>query len=210
MEMNIKFYIKRPDKSTKAKQSRKGKRKSFAIYKRSFDKHGKRIKDEVVTDDTIDSINERYLSKSLDWIEAEKAIKAFVIHLEKKYGIHQKLVFNSDNKKILKQFWDKEYSTRDIVDENTARCDFRRAIEALGDKSLQSASQSVLEKEIKKKFKGEKQRRIVSRLNQILKFLKRDISLRKDRPEKRKVQYLTVDEFKKVLACIEDPYLKTL
>ena len=89
-------------------------------------------------------------------------------------------------------------------------CDFRRAIEALGDKSLQSSSQFVLEKEIKKQFKGEKQRRIVSRLNQILKFLKRDITLRKDRPEKRKVQYLTVDEFKKVLACIEDPYLKTL
>ena len=80
----------------------------------------KRTGDKVINDPALNSINQRYQEKSLSRIEAEKAVKAFVVRLEKKHGIYQKLVFNSDNMKILKQFWSKEYSTRDIVDENTA------------------------------------------------------------------------------------------
>lgn len=210
MEMNsIKFYIKRPDKAIKGQKSRKGKRKSFAVYQRSF-KNGKRTGDKVISDPALTSINKSYNDKTLGYIDAEKAVKAFVISLEKRYGIHQKLVFNNDNLKVLKDFWQKEYSTRDLVDENTAYCDFRRAVEAVGQKSLRSSRQDTLEKEIKSKYRGEKQRRIAARLNQILKFLGRGFAIRKDRPEKRVVKHLTHEEFNQVVMHIEDPSLVTL
>ncbi len=75
---------------------------------------------------------------------------------------------------MLEKFWKDEYDHRDLVDCESSKNDFKRAIEVAGPLSLYSASRDELQKEIAKHAKGNKQRRVVSRLNTLLKYIQRN------------------------------------
>ena len=92
-----------------------------------------------------------------------------------------KVVHNSANRDLLEKFWKDEYEHRDLVDFESSKNDFKRAIEVAGPLSLYSASREDLQKEIAKHAKGNKQRRVVSRLNTLLKYIQRNVKLRKDK-----------------------------
>lgn len=115
-----------------------------------------------------------------------------------------------ENFDLFERFWKAHYLNRDLVDVKSARNDFLRAVEALGNTPLLTAPQEDLQSVVDKKWKKQKHRRIVERLNQILKWARPAVHLRKARPTFETPKHLSLAEFKKLLASLEDPALKAL
>lgn len=207
MATSVQIFIKRPTQKTSASNARK----RFSIFKRTI-VDGKKLPDETIESNALDTVNNLLNDNEISLVNAEKNVKAIVIKLKKEQGLYFEPVFNNDNNLVLKNYWNKFYKNRDLVDAKSMQSDFNRALRACGNKSILSASQEDLQQEINTFFKGknEKQRRAVSRLNQLLKFISRDFQLMKLRPEKRKVRHLSPAEFDQVIANTSDTNLKLL
>jgi integrase len=192
----INYYIKRPPKGERGK----GKRSSFAIYSSQVQSDGA-TQNCTLKLPAIDSINKRYQAEQLDFEEALKHLQKVVVNLYAKDGIRKApSVFNNDNQKILEDYWREEYSHRNLADPDAAYCKLRQAISALGPVSLLAGTQSEIQGAVNK-FKGNKQRMIVGKINALLEFVKRrhEIRLRKDRPQRPRVKYLNEEEFKQIV-----------
>lgn len=114
-----------------------------------------------------------------------------------------KRVFNSQNFKILEDYWDSEYAHRDIIAPEDRKSALKRAVAGVGSLSLAVATRSELQIAVNRHFTdNNKQRPAVASLNQILKWLGRGFTLNKQREVKRDVSYLTLEEFEKVIAHI--------
>ena len=108
-------------------------------------------------------------------------------------------------------FWEKIYSYRPLISEYNAKIELRNAIESLGQLSIYSASRDEIQKCIDQKYQGNSQRRIVTRMNQLLKFVGRDrVRLRKNQKAYIKVSCLREEDFKKVLFRAETDIERTL
>lgn len=202
MDATIKFYIKRPRE--------KERRKSFSIIKRTTYKDG-RLSNESIHHPALESINMQFLLGVLTSEDAIKNIKKLVNGLYRDLGLLKPTaVFNNDNQKILDSYWKSEYVHRDI-NLKTAYTDFTRVIRLLGNTSIVSASQSEIQ-QIANQFKGDHQRRIVGRLNSILKYLNRhhEVKLRMARRVRPKVKYWNDEEFLRIITLIEPYELKVL
>lgn len=181
--------------------------KSYSILKEI--RRGKSRKYSKVHSEALESINQSILSKQRSSSECLTLVREIVSQLYAKHSDEKtRNVHNFDNMDLLTKFLKHEYDDKDIVDFNSARNDYLRAINAVGEFSLYSSSKEVLQKQINSKFKGNKQRRIVARLNTILKFIKRDVTLRKDKPNQILVKYLTEDEFYEMLNFVSDEDIK--
>lgn len=175
-------------------------RVSFTIYKDVKTPEGKRIT-ETIKDDRLNAINRALKSGLQDFDACRVQVKEIVKDLykedRKRRGI---VVHNSENYKVLDEYWQQVYSFRGLINEATARCELKRAIECLGALSIYSASRDEIQQQIERKFLGYTQRRMVGRLTQILKFIGRDrIRLRKQPEEFKRVTYINEDDFRKVL-----------
>jgi len=132
-------------------------------------------------------------------------IKAIVRHLYAQDRASVPKVFHSEaNKELLRRYWATEYQHRDLVDVKSARNDFERALAAIGKFSLIAATKEQLQGAVAKFAKGNKQRRLVERLNTLLKFCSRDFKLHKDRPVRHLVKFVTLADFKILAAQISD------
>lgn len=131
------------------------------------------------------------------------------------------VVFNQHNLAILGDlinpalgsYWYEVYGRRKrLVDRRSSYYDLRRAIEAVGNLSLLTATEREIQAAVDGHgFEDNKQRRVVSRLMPILKFIgRKDVELEKARPEQKEVRHLTMGEFGAVLAHIEPGPFKTL
>jgi integrase len=187
-----KYYLRKPD----------GKRKSFVIVERTILENGK-TKDQTLSIPEVALINKNLEAGIIDQLVAEKNLKLIIERLS------PRAVHNQDNYKIVDEYWNREYSLRDLVDPDTAKYALRRSIESIGNLPLASATREELQRAVNQ-FKGNRQRRLVAGLNQLLKFLGRPERLLKARPERYKVKYLTEPEKNKVLTYIEDPLDKLL
>ena len=119
-------------------------------------------------------------------------------------------IFNQDNIKIFNEFWKSEYEHRDLVDVDSARNDFNRALKIIGQVSLRSATKEQLQNRVSSKIKGNSQRRVVASLNSILKYLKREVKLRKDKPNQVLVKHLNETEFLEVLSRSDDSFFNSI
>lgn len=194
------FVLKKPD--TKS-------RRSFSILKREYSGNTstyKKIKNEA-----LDSINIAYKNKSKTLDACTLLAKEVLIQLYKELNrSNPKIVHNSANRDLLEKYWEDEYSHRDLIDVESSKNEFKRAVEAVGSLSLYTATREDLQRQISKSVKGNKQRRIVSRLNALLKFIQRGIKLRKDKRNQTEPAHLSLVDFQKMIKFIEDSDFKLL
>ena len=123
--------------------------------------------------------------------------------IEKELGLDRPIVFSTDNLRVLDSFFETKYTTRKTKDKRSAYNDYRRAIESIGLLPIESASVLDIQKALSK-FPNTKQRRLAGRLQQLLRFTGRNISLEKDKLLRPSIHYLTHTEFKQVLKHVKD------
>jgi integrase len=177
-----------------------GKHAYFRLEKRTKNSEGKVTGSPKVEHPTLKSINENYLAGRLDYDAAKKNLKDLVEQLYKDDGALKAVTHNTENQQLLKDYWTAEYEGRELIDPKTARYELERAVEAVGMLSLHSATKDQLQKVVDQAFKGNKQRRIIAKLNLLLRFAKRpDVKLRRTKKEKKRPKYLTETDFLLVL-----------
>ncbi len=179
-----------------------GKKRQFKILEEHPDRHF-----STLSEPRLDAINALLLSETIDRVEAEAQVKRLVSQIKLERG-ERKPVFNRGNYRVLDRFFKSQYDSRDVIDPDSAYSDFRRAVEAVGDLPITSSSQDELQKALKP-LKGNKHRRVVARLNSILKWLKREIRLRPAKPDADIVHFLDEHELAKIHNYME-PDLRVL
>ncbi len=187
----------------------KEKRQSFSILKQTIKPNGKK-ESKILKISVLDAINKRYkYSKDFNTclMQAKEVRKDLYDEQQKK---EVQIVWHQDNIKILDDYWKDEYEDRDIIDSNSAYNRLHRAITAVGNKSLVSTDKKTLQEQINKNNNGNKQREIISAINQLLKYLDRDFKLNKNRSTKHKIVYVTFDDFKENIDKIKDRRIKAL
>lgn len=154
-------------------------------------------KTNKVSSEALDAINAAYLAGSQSLGSAEtlalEVVAALYNELERS---KPKTVHNSANRDLLSKYWDEEYSYRDIVDRESSLNDLKRAVDAVGELSLYSATREQLQAKIAAQVH---QRRIAGRLNSLLKFINRDVRLRKNKLKRRPVSFLSLPDFQKLI-----------
>lgn len=156
----------------------------------------------------VDSINKKFQEKIVSKEDVILLLKELIKSEYRKQGTQAKVLNESElskvNDKIFNQFWQEVYAIRYISDEKSAQYDFKKSLRLIEPLSIQSASALELQTQLKTKSKTSKEnRRATDRLNQILFWLKRNIKLNKPKVGLTKVDYLTFDEFQKVLIHLE-------
>ncbi|MCB0391967.1 MAG: hypothetical protein KDD58_11795 [Bdellovibrionales bacterium] len=196
--MSSRYHIKNPSKTRG-----KGKRASFSIFLAKPQVDGT-TKTETVQNADVESINNNYLAGIYDWETARKNIEQIRNRLNAEIGKFTLFTGNKTNGRVLEKYWQEEYQGRKIKEESmsSAKHDLRRALDAIGKVSIVSGSAKEIQKAIDASgFDVTKQRRIIARLNQILKFLgRKDVRLHLPKKSRIKVKFLSVEEFQKVLA----------
>ncbi len=117
-------------------------------------------------------------------------------------------VSNSDNRTVLKRFWDDVYKNKELRDRASALAKYERAVDAIGNVSLIGGTHSELQDSLNKKRSGNRQRESAVRINAILHWLKRGFKMKMKKEEHAIVRYLTWSELEKVLANIQDEDFK--
>ncbi len=161
----------------------------------------------------LKSVNVDYLSGKLRHAEARNLIEQIRDSLYASDGVKKfTLVFNSDNQKILADYWEDEYRPRlvRLIDSATAKAELQRSISALGAVSIRTATRNEIQDAVNTSLTGNAQRRAVSKLNALLKYLGRNIKLVQAHEVHSEVSYLTPAEFEQVVSKIKDDKIKLL
>lgn len=187
----MRIYLKRPN----------GRRKSFAIYKREGNQN------ITIKCPDLDALNTSDIDPDIKLKNALEIKK----RVEREYGIASVAVHNDDNDRIVEQYWRERYIRRELVDTKTARYEIERAVKALGNLSLVSASEVEIENHIKSKdWPRNKRRRVLIKIQILLKYLGRDIKLVIPPEEQTDVRHIDEDEFKKRIDRVRDEHLRAL
>lgn len=186
-------------------------RATFSIYEDILKPDGSR-ECRTIQDERLKAINESYRQKIQDLATCTIQIKEIIKDLYKRDArCKPQIVHNSENHKVLNDYWEKVYSFRSLENEASTRRELTRAIDTLGPLSVYSASRDQIQSAIDNAVSGNAQRRMVSRMVQILKFIGRtDVRLRMARPVFVKVRHVTESEFQLLAQHIEDPNLRIL
>lgn len=195
------YGIKKPRSEGKA-----GGRATFSIQE-----HQPNGKVVTLKSPELADINAKYKAGILTYFQAEKLVISLRdgLYRERDKDL-PKLKFSEINLKIMDRYLDDRYSRKKkrLKDFYTYQKDLERALKSLEGLSIQTASEDALQDHIDDKFHKEpkKQRRIVARLNTILRYLGRDFQLVKvDSPE-IEVRHLSLRDFKKILPFLDDDF----
>lgn len=130
--------------------------------------------------------------------------------LLKELSPKRKRVFNEDNYQILDDFFSTRYRNRRTKDRTGAYHDFRRAVDAVGMLPLRTVTVSTLQDELAR-LPVKRQRRVISRLNSIFKFLQRfDMDIHMPKKPQTKVRHLTEKEWLLVQKKLRGPHERIL
>lgn len=162
-----------------------------------------------VSNPDLDAINREYRAGKLDFQAARKQVEELRYRLYKEARAIRAVTHNTDNERLVERYWKSEYAHRTLQDPKTARSELDRSVAALGMLSIHAASREELQGAVDR-FRGNKQRRIVSALQRLLTFAGRDIKLRREKKEKRRVKSLSEREFKLVLEKVPLESLENL
>lgn len=197
-------------------------RKSWSLLKCTRAPFGKRSY-EKVDNEALKAINDLFLRGLQNFEESEKQVLSLKRRLTLEANAHApSLVFNQANLQILGDmqnpapgsYWKEVYGKKKrIIDKRSSYYDLRRAVEAIGTLSLLTATEEEIQDKIDK-LPPRKQRRVISRLQPILKFLSRSVtmadgtsrpmSLERARDIAPEVKYLTRDELLLVLTNLDE------
>lgn len=206
MNIDLRFFIKRPD----------AKRKKFELVAytlkdkvRGYEKLAEELKAQV------DKINEQFLTKILTQEEADALLLDLIQTQYRKMNVRDMVLKNSKlskiNQKVFNNFWNKVYGNKELVDEESARYDFLKAIRIIDPLSLATAEAPELRKKLKQNTsKTAEVRRAIDRLNQIFKFLGRDLRLYKPEEDIRIIRHITEADLDALLNHIEDAVMRDL
>lgn len=199
--------LRRPCKVTYWLREPKGKRVTFSIQFRVRYPSNNSADHGVFEDKRTEALNDLFLKKKKDKDAAAKEFRNIIKELhERELKLRGKLPISSENQIIFDKFWDVKYSSRSNIDLDTARNETFRAIEAVGNLPLLSASQDQIQKAVDKFCNGDnnKQRRIIARLRSVLRTIGRtDIHLRRDKPVHNDVAFLNQTEFSDLVSHIK-------
>lgn len=180
-------------------------RKSFTIYLDIKPREGKRVC-TTIEDERLIAINRSFQSGVQTFEQCVVQVREIIKDLYKKDSRCRKKinVHNTENYRVMDDYWEKEYAHRSLVNEYTAKNELKNAVEVLGQLSIYSASREEIQGCIDKKYKGNSQLRIVGRLSQLLKFIGREneVRLRRQPKDIIKVSFLNEADFQKVLAVV--------
>ena len=181
-----------------------GQRKTFAVVKRITGKDGSKS-NTTIADERIDSVNRAYLNQTLTCQDAFAKIQMVV---DSCYAKDSKTkiprIFSKANQNVITAYWEAEYSDRDLIDPATMKNDLQRAVRAIGKLSLHTASKDELKDAVNKAVPEPRQnRRVVARLNQLLRHLGSPFKLRAMKKQRVEVKHLSFDDFERLAASFE-------
>lgn len=178
---------------------------SYLIYPPSGAHKGFRLikiikktnKTETIRSPELEVINDKFIGGELNKLKAREAIERIRENLYEKDGVKKvEIIIHPENKRLLDNYWAQEYvpTLNTLSDPDTARYELERAIEAAGPNSLKTCSKLELQRYVNKVAKGNKQRRVVVKLNSLLRFAKRDFVLTAAKEEKYVIKHITIDD----------------
>jgi integrase len=156
-------------------------------------------KSKAEKSDALEAINLLWRAGKLDREQAERRVNALVLTLQKASKANladQSLV----NRKLMEDYWQSEYETRILVDADAMYNDLLRAIKAIEPVDLVSATRAELQAKVNKLLPNRgKQRRVVARINQLLRYLGREVKLQAAKKPRPEISYLNEADLLKVL-----------
>lgn len=140
----------------------------------------------------LDLINQALEDRVHSYEEAYAQARVVTDRLIKReLGHKAKPITLSENLKLLKSYWDKEYSDRDNADPKSMWNKLNAALRIIGDTSLLTATKEELYEKIKDSgLEANKRRAVIARLNQLLKFAGR-FKLKAPKQEFPEIRYLS-------------------
>lgn len=151
-------------------------------------------KSKAEKSEALEAINLLWQAGKLDREQAERRVEALVTALQKASRANladQSLV----NRKLMEDYWQTEYAVRVLVSPQAMYNDLLRAIKAIEPVDLLSASRTELQAKVNKILPNRKKhRRVTARLNQLLRYLGRDIRLHATRKQRPEISYLSEQE----------------
>lgn len=198
---SLRYFIKRPRKD----------RKTFGLV--CYLCHGKRSREYIETPEavatTLTKINQQFLTNAITALEATTLIKDLISREYKKANVPAALIKSSiiceANQRMFEKFWADKYESKFLEDPSSARYDFQRALTAIDPLPLITATKKELQKKIMSSATDKQARRIVSRVNELLSFLSRDITLDKPKAGIVEIKYVTKEEFLSVVKLLRVP-----
>lgn len=185
-----------------------GKRRTFRLAAFEWSNNSKIYKSlPVELKAELASLNRQFLDNNLTSEQVVACLKD-LIEKQDHSSAKQKSILSSTNMRIFDAFWAQVYGVRYLEDEKSARYDFLKAIRLIEPLSLQTATAAEFQNALKSNA-PKVIRRATDRLNQILKWLKRDVRLNKPKVGLRVVSYVTYEEFQKILIHL-DGHVKNL
>jgi integrase len=189
-------------------------RKRFALvcYYLKSRKEKVYIELDEQTKSDVASINEKFISKIITFAQARTLFDDLIQKKYAKNNLQAYVLKNAKlseiNAKVLKNYWQKVYSTRLNSDLDSAKYDLEKALLLIEPLAIQTAEQAELQDQLKKCSSLKVRIRATSRLNEILKWLERDFKLNKPSDSVTSIQYCTLPEFNKIVRHIENDDLK--
>ncbi|RYZ82618.1 MAG: hypothetical protein EOP04_21690 [Proteobacteria bacterium] len=114
-------------------------------------------------------------------------------------------VHNEENRAILEKYWSEDYQYRSVISPESMRWELESTLDLVGHHSLVSISAKDLQLHINQlEISNNKQRRVVDRLNMLLKFMGRDLKLKKKKKDDRVVTYLNENQFQAIVPHIKN------
>lgn len=159
----------------------------------------------------LKSINEKFLKGLLTRGQAELLLKEIIRRETPQSSSALRASMISVNRVFFDAFWKDVYGVRYLEDERSAKYDFLKAFRLLEPMSIQTATAAEIQNRLKIRCKNSQEvRRATDRLNQVLKYLKRDIRLNKPKPPMRVIRHITLLDLLVAVKKIEDTILQDL
>ncbi len=126
-------------------QTPSGKHRKFRLIKI----YKNQSKTEEIKHEALDSLNKSFIKGRFTAEVARKEAELLVERLYKEAGVKAfKMVSNSDNQRLLQEFWKEVYGRKRLRDKDSAFAKYRRAVEAIGEVSLQTGSVEEMQAEL--------------------------------------------------------------
>ncbi len=181
------YFIKRPGPKAKSM--------SYAIIAYVDSKPRQYLKLAPELKAKVDAINKQKPENAellLREIINEEYRKANVVN-----QTFKQVKLSEENSKILNQLWVDKYEAKSLVDEDSAWYDFERAIRRIEPLSLYVASALDIKKRLKETCtNNNQQRRAISQLQEIFKYLNREVILSKPKADFKEIKFLKESEVK--------------
>jgi integrase len=185
----IHYYVKRPDAY----------RRSFAIYAQKFADTGKTL-NQTLNNKEVDAINFQFKSKVLSFEEANKQIEL----VRNKIAGKAPIISNSINEKLLEKYFTEYFKKHPfVIDKDSAKHKYRRAVRAIGKLSLLAITEDeALEAMLAQTTNG-RRREVAEKLNTLFTWLKRDVTVPVPPLKREPIVYITEDELECLVMGLE-------